>query len=124
MMVLDHQTSIYHSQLIKANTFTPQKPRISRILWVSEHPQLGVFWAPARPILDVRHSPFNFRAWVLIVLQLASQVVLVGGEVEMAVAAEVEQNDLGAALFPRRQRFVDGGADGRSEEHTSELQSL
>ena len=49
---------------------------------------------------------------VLVVLEVAGQVALVGRQVEVAVAAQVEQDDLGLAGLAGRQRLVDRHADG------------
>ena len=47
-----------------------------------------------------------------VVLQLAREVLVVGGEVEVAVTAQVEQDDAFFAGLFGRTRFADGGADG------------
>src|SRR4030095_3252466 len=49
---------------------------------------------------------------VLVVLELAGQERLVGAEVEVAVAGEVEENRLPLARLLAAQRLVDGHADG------------
>src|SRR3989304_3578001 len=47
-----------------------------------------------------------------VVLRLAGEVLIVGGEVEVAVAAEVEQDGAPIARLAGGQRLVDGGAYG------------
>src|SRR2546427_3797308 len=59
------------------------------------------------PYTTLFRSLFDLLRRVLVVLELAGEERLVGGEVEVAVAAQVEDDRL----------------QPRSEEHTSELQS-
>src|SRR6266567_2542030 len=56
----------------------------------------------------------NRLGWVLVILQPAGEVGVVGSHVKVAVAGQVEEND---ALFPRLfglQSLVDCGPDGMS----------
>src|SRR3990172_1531499 len=59
-----------------------------------------------------RHRLLDLLRRVGVVLQLAGEVLVVGGEVEVAVAAEVEQDHPPLARLAGGQRLVDGGADG------------
>src|SRR6266852_2885669 len=54
----------------------------------------------------------DHRGGVLVVLELAGEVALVGGEVEQAVTAQVEDDGLPLALLLALKRLVDGAADG------------
>src|SRR3990170_980852 len=59
-----------------------------------------------------RHRLLHLLRGVGVVLQLAGEVLVVGGEVEVAVAAEVEEDDAPIARLAGGKRLVDGGADG------------
>src|SRR5579885_476887 len=61
---------------------------------------------------DVAQGAFDFLSRQLVVFQLAGEVGIVGGHIEVAVTAEVEQDRLLLALFLAAQRFVDGRLDG------------
>ncbi len=61
---------------------------------------------------DSGHRLFDLIGRVGEVLQLAGAVLIVGGEVEVAVAAEVKQDDAPLAGLAGGQRLVDGGLDG------------
>src|SRR3989337_2364267 len=58
------------------------------------------------------HRFLHLLRRVGVVLQLAGEVLVVGGEVEVAVAAEVEEDGAPFARLAGGQRLVDGGAEG------------
>src|SRR5206468_4859099 len=65
--------------------------------------------------LDLRQAPqrlLDLRRRIFVVLQLAGEERLVGAEVEVAVAGQVEQNRLALAALLAAQRFVDRDLDG------------
>ena len=60
---------------------------------------------------QAREGGLDLLRGILVVLERAVEVALVRGQVEVAVAAQVEQDDPGLAGFLRRERLVDGDAD-------------
>ena len=60
----------------------------------------------------VGHGLLDEAFWVGVVLKAAGEIGVVGGEVKVAVAAEVEEDDAGLAGCIAGSRLVDGGADG------------
>src|SRR5256886_13831265 len=70
--------------------------------------------SPMRARLDLRHAAQRFldlRRRVLVVLELAGQERLVGAEVEVAVAGEVEQDRPALAFFLAAERLIDRDSD-------------
>jgi len=59
-----------------------------------------------------REGFLDLLGGVLVILEAPSEVALVGRQVEMAVAAQVEQDDLRLARLTGGQRLVDRDADG------------
>src|ERR1022692_1967835 len=65
----------------------------------------------AFPSLLCEDGSVDIAARVFVILKLTAQIALVRSEVEVAVAAEAEQNDLCPAFFPRGDGFVHSGAN-------------
>src|SRR4029450_13173547 len=84
----------------------PQSPKCPNA------PGRGPTAAPARAPAAVPGPPTSPAGPLLDIEQVSGQVVLVGLEVEVAVAAEVEDDRLGAALLLAAQGLVDHGPDG------------
>src|SRR4030042_2787189 len=70
------------------------------------------FFSNLLHLRDVRHCLFALVGGVGVVLELAGEESLVGGQVEKTVTAEVEEDDALLAGLAGGEGLVDGAADG------------
>jgi uncharacterized protein (DUF58 family) len=73
----------------------------------------GEFWHPGAARSDLRQGcqrRLDPLDRVFVVLKVPSEITLVRRQVEMAVAAQVEQDDLGLTGIPRDECLVDRDA--------------
>src|SRR5881296_34952 len=116
----------------RSTPYTPPHPSLSprRGRGIQSYSSLGrvgvrrVFGHSPRPppifslrlhLGQMRERLRDLLGGVLVVLELAGQIGLVGAQVEEAVAAQVEDDGLLLALLLALERLVDGAADGVQE---------